>query len=443
MIKKLGVFLSILIFLLSSFVVFNVHAYAEQSEVIYSDVLDDLSKDSSFNVDDFPVNNNDYSIKVIQIAESSDNELFIYIYQPSYYKKMLTASSINISTDIDNLNYNNYSLTLLNRNDVFCKYVVNDFNLIATEIRYYDISSVFRPFDVTIDKSADGNNIVDEVSYKVGQMWKVYGVNNETVYNCLNTEIIEITNKYLGMLRYFDGFKLYIDQCDSWYIAFDTDKNIDKLLEADVLYTVETYSYCSFKNKTTFSNKTSTSTTLYCTDVGGNSADGLFGKKYSWNRIESISNFIKNEDIKDDIKKNLYDKKWVLRFLETDFEQYTCHHYTTFPAMAWVGTTTNGSLVSEVSILRLKFENEGIVYNLGVVDNKLSTPPIPDNKNTFETTIINFNDLFDNVSNFFKVVKIILFVLLSIILFVIFMCFYSIFIKPTIKLIKRSIKKRN
>ena len=57
-------------------------AFADE-EISYSGVLEDLQKDENFNADDFPVKEDDYSLKVIQIAESVNKELFVYVYNPS------------------------------------------------------------------------------------------------------------------------------------------------------------------------------------------------------------------------------------------------------------------------------------------------------------------------------------------------------------------------
>jgi hypothetical protein len=56
---------------------------------------------------------------------------------------------------------------------------------------------------------------------------------------------------------------------------------------------------------------------------------------------------------------DLEDMDWILRFEETDFTS-TVGMYV----------TNTGTLVSEVTILRLKFQTDGVTYNLGVVDNK-------------------------------------------------------------------------
>lgn len=67
--------------------------------------------------------------------------------------------------------------------------------------------------------------------------------------------------------------------------------------------------------------------------------------------------------------KKIKDKEWVLRFVETDYikEGTTMSYYET------------QHIISNVSILRLKFETDGVVYNLGAIDNKQSPDLIPDN----------------------------------------------------------------
>lgn len=54
--------------------VFPVFAYTSN----YTSVLTDLQKDSNFNVDNYPYKADDYSIQVIQIAESVNGELFVW-----------------------------------------------------------------------------------------------------------------------------------------------------------------------------------------------------------------------------------------------------------------------------------------------------------------------------------------------------------------------------
>ena len=79
--RKLNILLA---FVLSVCAVFNeAHTLAIAEEITYTEVLTDLQKDSSFNADNYPTKADDYSLQIIQLAESVNKELFVYVYQPS------------------------------------------------------------------------------------------------------------------------------------------------------------------------------------------------------------------------------------------------------------------------------------------------------------------------------------------------------------------------
>lgn len=362
--------------------------YAATEEAEYSSPIEDLKSDLNFDESLYPADETDYSLQVVQIAESTDGELLVYVYQPSNGTKDYTATSINISTAInDSLYYKNYKLELLSRDGVFCKYRVKDFTVKEDVMKYYDISSIFRKYDKDVDEGLPdyNENIINEISFEVGKLYTAITLNGSVTYSCLDTETITVTNKYVGYIRYNEGFKLYVDKCDSWYVAFSTDKPMDRLMEADLSYVIQDYSWSmtnvgSFPSiHETYGDKESKSVTLSYTDVATNTADGLFAHQYTWNRIEKVSDFIKNEDLTDEAKEDLQDMKWVLRFVETDYTE----SFDTYAQL------TKKKIVSEVTILRLKFETDGVVYNLGVVDNKQSPAPgqLPDNNNTNELDI--------------------------------------------------------
>lgn len=222
-------------------------AYAE-SGVTYSSVLDDLKKDGSFDESHYPAVADDYSLKLIQIAESVDGELFLYVYQPSGQAKNLIASSINISTTInDEISYRNYKVRLLNSSGVFYKYIVSDFKVLSEPTRYYAISSIYRPFDESIDEQADDGNTVTEVNYPVNKQYCFSEINGKPYCNVVDIETITITDKFVGFVRYQDGFKLYVGACDSHFVAFNTDKPIDKLLEADSACAAPAHDYILYR----------------------------------------------------------------------------------------------------------------------------------------------------------------------------------------------------
>ena len=371
-------------------------AFAEDKTA--TEVLEDLSRDKSFNPDNYPTKTDDYSLQIIQLAESVDKELFVYVYQPSGKAKDFKASSINISTTInDSISYLNYKLELLNSSGVFYKYKVSGLTVKDESVRYYAISSIYRPFDESIDKQASGGNTITEVNYAVNKQYCFGEINGKPYVNCVDIETIVVTDKFVGFVRYPDGFKLYVGACDSHFVAFNTNKPMDKLLEADVYYTTQEYSssWAAFVGENeTFGDKADKYAYLKYTDKVEHTGGGLFAGTYKWDRIQTVDDFIKNEDreqifsgavidvkisskLTDAALNELKGKKWVLRFTETDYSMWTGQgSYGTF-----------STIVGDVTILRLKFETDGITYNLGVIDNKQSGSKDPSNETDIDISL--------------------------------------------------------
>ncbi len=366
-------FISLVSATMGVFPIVAVTAGAEEIEnVQYTSVLEDLQKDESFNEANYPAKAEDYSLNLIQIAESVNKELFIYVYQPSDQAKELTATKVSLSTTInENFSPKLYDLTLIDTNGVFDKYKVEGLTVKEDAVRYYDIVRLQRAFDETIDKESGTDNEIVEVSDEVGQLWTACTVDGNVTYQYIYEETVEITDKWTSFVRYEDGFKLYYGACDAWFIAFSTDRQIDKLIDASVYYVSREYTqswsiFTGLKDKV-YKEAMQREVQLSNIDKVSYEPDGLFGKKYSWNRIESIDTFLKNETLTDKAKEKLNGKEWVLRFLETEFV------HTTSSSDAYVNYATE---VSEATILRLKFETDGQTYNLGVVDN-METPNGP------------------------------------------------------------------
>lgn len=385
--KKNGIFyiaLISLVLILScllsclNFTPYVASALAEGEE--YSQVLEDLEKDENFDKSNYPENLAKLELQVIQIAESENSELFVYVYNPSANVKELIATSINISIskneglyladDDEGKTYINYDLTLLNSDGVFYKYLVEDFTVSTDEIRYYNISNIYRAFDYLIDEPVEGNEI-SEVPNRVGKVFTAQTLNGETTYTCTEVETIEIVSKYVGFLRYYNGFKFYNESCDSHYVAFSTDKPIDKLIEAEVYFVSQEVlrTWVLGIENVAHAPATENYVALNYTETVSNDANGLFGNKYTWNRIEKASDFIANEDLTSEAEAQLKNKEWVLRFYETTYQDF-------------ISAGSNYQIyteVSDVSILRLKFETDGEVFSLGVIDNKQTGDNTPDN----------------------------------------------------------------
>ena len=146
---------------------------------------------------------------------------------------------------------------------------------------------------------------------------------------------------------------------------------MDKLLEADLTYVSRKYidTIGIFSDGVpTYEEPLTIFKALSYTDKASNDGDGLFGKKYTWERIQKTEDFLSETDGTDNVTITkegaaaFENTAWVLRFAETSFKNVSS---------GAVGSSTSyGTEVSDVTILRLKFETESKTYNLGVVDNK-------------------------------------------------------------------------
>ncbi len=413
---KLALFLAIM-FLSSLLISYSpLIAFSEESNEKYTSVISDLQKDENFNADDFEFIQNDYSLQVIQIAESNRKELFVYVYQPSASTQ---ATSINISLNLhDELSFENYKLQLLSKTGVFQKYIVEELSVLPQPVRYYEISSIFRAWNENYDDFAGGNNTVSEVSYEVGKLFTIIEDEGITLISAVDVEVITVTDKYIGFVRYDDGnigspglgLSFAIPGYDSHFVAFSTDKPLERLYEADLYFQSQKYGY----NRRTFfgitvgenesfgeaqENYVQISHTDYVNlEVPhGIGLGSSYYRSYDFERIQTVNEFIEVEDrewvysgvllnaktqskITDDGLIELNNKQWVLRFAETQYQDGTVP--LGFMSESYIAEY---SLVSDVTILRLKFESDGIVYNLGVIDNKQTGDGQPVNE--FKTII--------------------------------------------------------
>ncbi len=328
-----------------------------------SGVLADLHRDRHFNEADYPAitdrNDERYgTLQVIQLAESTNKEFLLYVYQPS---AKLQATSVSMSTTTE-LQPIVYKLEKIDSSGTLFKYKVKDFAVADDAVRTYTLVTIWRKFDNTID---DGSNLTNEKAYAVGQEWTATTVNGNVSYSMLKVDTIEILNPYVGSLLYRDGYWFgYGEYTDAHYIAFDTDKQMDELLEAEITYVTREYS--KDMNFPIFDRLGEPSEPQYLKLTQGQKVEQdkvhLWGTEYKFSRIVKTQDFISKENISDETVEKIKSTKWVIRFLETKVQTITISDVNVY-----------GTLVSEVSILRLKFQTAGRVYNLGAVMNKVAS----------------------------------------------------------------------
>lgn len=362
----------------------------------YSGPLADLGRDESFDKSQYPLLVGDKSLSLIQVAEGSQNELYIYVYQPGGTTDIV-ASSINISKEHKDLDFKNYTLTLVSQEGVFHKYLVNGFTVDSKDIRYYEITSIYRAAQDGEDTTLDDNgNTITEVPYAVKKFFKL---TDESVY-AEDIDVISVTSKYVGFMRYPQNAYVWCtEDIDVHFIAFTTDRKIDKLLEADIYYTEQSFSKTGVTGSEAFGEKESKYVYISYDDKMEYTGSGWFSLDYEWNSIETSKDFLNNESKEQMYDAGLFDisaqskvdeeslghikeKDWVIRFVYTDYSSLTLGDTISY-------TNTYYSIIGDVSIMRLAFETDGVYYNLGVIDNKQSGDLNPDNT---VTTKVEFDD---------------------------------------------------
>lgn len=376
----------------------------------YTGVIEDLSKDESFNVNDYPAKPDDYSIRIIQIAESADGELFVYTYQACQNTVSVVATEINMSLSESAENTSLYGLTLLSVDGVLCKYVVNGIAVSAEPERHYNITSVYRKRNTNIPADAS-NATATSIAYNVGQLWTVKTVENGVEYSMSATETIEITSQMIGFRRYNDGFMwANTKKCDAHYLLFSCNYKIDSLISAEISYSPRKYEAVK-GSETKYIMSKPVTVTLHYDDVVSNDGSGWFGKKERWRRMVSVDEFMKDVELTETEQKVFAEYDWVLNFLETE---YTCEAggkdvlITALVPFGFVwtivnGCTTKGTIVRDVTLFRLEFECDDEIYNLGVVSDRhygTDTPSNPDDK--VENMLAWFKNTFEKIAEFFR-----------------------------------------
>ncbi len=379
--KKITLFLVVFLILTCFGNVLTGVAFADTASK-YTDVLEDLGKDETFDTAQYPASDKD-EMDVIQIAESSAGELFLYVYSTTGDK--FTASEARISQSIgENLEPKDYKLTLLSRNGTLSKYVVNGLTVKQDTVRYYVVTQLARPWDKDVDKEPPVNT-AKTVPYPIGKQFTACTVDGNITYTEKHSDSIEVVSKYVGNLRYYDDGIGIENYTTSHYVAFSTEVKIDKIYEVDISYIELNYSMVPQSDLDSerykeLSNLYLKSTVPCKKTLYSNEYDGNVSKweilSHTWNTIQTLDSFIASEKLNSDTKKQLEGKQWVLRFAKTDF--------TVTNMGALMGRVYDFSDVSEVTILRLKFLSLGKVYNLGVIDNKQTGGSVtnPDNGNS-------------------------------------------------------------
>ena len=406
--------------LLFSFVLFFSIFFFSFSTVKTAYAGSTLPDDGTFN----PSLTTDYSLNFIELTEENDS-VYVYIYQPANDDTVL-ATSINISINLFKLDFKNYKLQYVSKNSVtyVFNYLVKNLAVKDETKRVYEISSIYRPFiDGDIDYSGQTTT---EKAFAVEKCFTFITNEDGTVSgSVLETETILITDKFVGFVRYMGGLPGINYSCDNHFVAFSTDKEIDKLREADVYFTSQNITNWTFSSDV-YGDKKDEYSYLKYTDKEIIQSGLLWLNKFSWNTIQTVTEFKENisdsvyssgsfdntdeEEITETLNDTLENMTHVLRFATTKYLSGTAHNGLT------TDSYENYTKIGDVAILRLKFETGGSLFEYAAVDDKTSGSKDP----VITVGSGSSSGFIDDIIAFFKNAFIIIIIVIVVILFIAF-----------------------
>ncbi len=425
--KILLVLLSLAFAVSSLLTVFVFIASAEESEGSigavgeHTNVLDDLRTDSNFDEFNYPVINDSKTegfgtVKVIQIAESVNNQLYIYTYQPTTIaalkfnvKQMVmwdayneTAFNHEVVESELNSEYEFYDLELVSSSDTLYKYLVKGYTVKSeTYYRYYNISELFRDFNPNIDGSSSGVGQETVEKYiDVSQQWVAYWSEGRLCYEMETFESALITDKYsdfinipntkdgvvdmsapfFDSLAFFDANKLGVSL---QYVAFSVDNYVvEHIYDGSVSFyisKVEHNKNAGEDNDEIIVTEQNAQNKLV---VRENTAYNLSCRGFGSTRevtcecIMTSEEFLSiwGDDVTSEVKSEVRSKQFVFTFLKLPWS-----HYILYNGSEEMGNAVDVEVyykASRVTVFQLDFlDDRGIRYDIGCLMDKVT----PDN----------------------------------------------------------------
>ena len=393
-------------------------AFAEgdsASSSMTSTVLEDLQKDVNFSIDDYPSQTVEEVkaakkelLQVVQIAEGANGELFVYVYQPTDETKEIVATYINIAKSTSDDAKRVYPLELVSTEGTLDKYRVKNFTFREATDRYYEIPEIFRGYDADLDVETGNDNKDSNIAVDVSQKWRVITVDGTVQYFCEKLETMKITSSWYGSISYANGIEWFDSSVtESHFVAFTTNREIDKLESAQVFYTEKTIviegtfaTGHDVKTKVVSeSGKTPHEEKIEGTEKGGNNPSdwlgGITAHQYEWPLISTIEQFIASEGdyLSEEAKAKLQEiyttagtnGAFVLRYAQTHTTVDIKFVWKDLlvPGLIWTTAECTRTLIGDATIVELNFIYNGTPYSLGVVGNMTTSDNIPDGNHSF------------------------------------------------------------
>lgn len=335
----------------------------------YSTIKEDFEA-WSFNYSLLNRDPSNQSISVLQLIEK-DLDLYLYLYDPSnqliaaYANPKLNVAVYEATSEealkTEKATYYSLDMELISDlNDSAClKYKIS--KVASLSYRRYSL--------VTIRTGTTTSN------YKAYSLAKDYyywtDANKQVNYYYKELETITITAQKVYSLAIrtnsaWSDLVFYRKGSQNFFIGFNTNRKIDELIEIEMQYTAQEYTQTTDANG--FVIRDNQPATLVNNVVSGFkktvTAQSWFqANKYSWDTVSTYSALMNNNNTE------------FKSFITSNFQNY--NHIVNFAQYSYQSTTSNfitkGTAISNIEILRLKFEYDGVIYDLSAVSVPISS----------------------------------------------------------------------
>lgn len=380
------------------------------------------------------VENSNQEVSTLLFLEN-DAEYYIYFYLPTgivQYDFLTIQLGICVSDSFDDLNsdsnleVNNYTLEYVDTTNNGCvaKYTILDMEdtLHTYDHRRYSIRQVYMKYDNILHPTSTAKVSYFPYWQTLGDEYYYYqDLNGQTAYQYKKAEFVSLTYKEVWSYYFRETNNLQnlfgINKgTEHYFYGFTPDREIDTLKEVELIYNKQslagrrvTYNVPFFiTSEDNFFNaefgpvEKENVIILEGESVSQEDNDGVFRLFFKrdiikWNRISTYEELIQNEDkqFANFIKKNFLGAEYVVNFASYDyritetsylfdedewndngklFKQYLEDNNATSVATGgYRYHIFKGTYISEVQMIRMRYETNGIEYNIQVITDPINS----------------------------------------------------------------------
>lgn len=421
------------------------------------------------------IENSNQDVSTLLFLEN-DDEYYIYFYMPKgivQYDFFKIQLGIYVSDQFDELNndsnleINNFNLEYIDTTNNGCvaKYAILDMEetLYTYDHRRYSIRQVYMRYDNVFNPPGTIRSIYFPYWQTLGDEYYYYqDIDGKTVYHYKKAEYVSLRNKvsYSYMFEKTPWYDFihpgYEEGKEYFFYGFTPDRDIDHLKEVEIIYNYQTIQgiKADYFSKPYFASDKSTPTLgeekrenriiLEGIEQTTTSHAFFLPNTISWETISTPEELSQNADsyFSEFMEEYFAGYEYVVTFADYSYkldDKYLITHTTDEENAEFIdylmanrndyiidGTSFvsqyyayNGTYVSDISIVRMRYETDGLEYNIQVITDPVDvsgTGSGSDTVSIFDKIEELIEDLKDQLGAFWEILKIIVCVLIAVLI---------------------------